>query len=217
MDSIEKELGTKYLMFYNPALALTDILPGLSYTQAQEQINTCLKIHGKNFDQWHPGTRNTLARIMRANWIYQRLPLEPIKKPLLVRREDSKFRILCGDTRFMTMTADQSMQSVSVILTCPVSDNNYYKNWIQIINNQDLVSACDFDPELCQIHVNKSNNTDYAIEWLEIGDNSTSHHLHDFDLRLNSMKIYLDQQAEDFEFPCDWIKTPINWVDNYQP
>jgi hypothetical protein len=215
MDSIEKELGTEYSMFYNPALALTDILPGLSYTQAREQINASLKIHSKNFDQWHPGTRNTLARIMRANWIYQRLFQEPIKKPLLVRREDSKFRILCGDTRFMAVTADQSMQSIGVILTCPVLDNSYYKNWTQIMNNQDLVSVCGFDPQLTQIHVNKSNNIDYAIEWLEIGDNSTSHHLHDFDLRLNLMKKYLDQQAEDFEFSCDWITTPIHWIDNY--
>jgi hypothetical protein len=52
----------------------------------------------------------------------------------------------------------------------------------------------------------------YAVSWLEVGDNSTATHLHDIRQKLNMMQQYLDQQTDNFEFSISWAKQPIEWA-----
>jgi hypothetical protein len=55
--------------------------------------------------------------------------------------------------------------------------------------------------------------TNQAIEWLEIGDNTTAHHLHSVDQRVAMMQNYMDQNP-DAVFSTEWARSYINWT-NY--
>ncbi len=52
---------------------------------------------------------------------------------------------------------------------------------------------------------------DYAIDWLEVGDSTTAHHLHSVDQRVAMVQRYLAQQPTDFEFSVDWARNYIDW------
>jgi len=83
-----------------------------------------------------------------------------------------------------------------------------YHDWIMITSDQDLRCRTGFAAD-ADILVRMSE--DGAVEWMEIGDATTAHHLHDFDQRLSIMQGYLDNQSSDFEFDQDWVRANIIW------
>ena len=53
--------------------------------------------------------------------------------------------------------------------------------------------------------------SDYPVDWLEFGDTTTAHHLHDYQQRLDMMQRYLDQQYDDYRFEPNWLDRKITW------
>jgi rRNA processing protein Krr1/Pno1 len=99
--------------------------------------------------------------------------------------------------------------TVSVVVTVPLDRVEHYHNWHRIYTNRDLVRATGFGRG-ANIAL-RSANSNYAIEWLEIGDHTTAHHLHDVDQRISMMQRYIDTQQDTFEFSVDWARSYINW------
>jgi hypothetical protein len=99
---------------------------------------------------------------------------------------------------------------VSVVCTSKKELDPMFQTWTRINNNQDLINASGFSPT-AGIFLTLSDRKDHALSWLEIGDATTSHHLHNVDLRVSMMQRYLDQQVKNFEFSEQWCKSLIDW------
>jgi hypothetical protein len=98
--------------------------------------------------------------------------------------------------------------TVSVVVTVPVDRCEHYANWRQIKTNRDLIRATGFSRGA---GIALRAGAEHAIEWLEIGDHTTAHHLHDINLRISMMQRYVDTQVDDFEFSVNWARSYINW------
>ena len=102
--------------------------------------------------------------------------------------------------------------NVSVIITVNRCHANQFSDWISVTTNQQLLDLTNFPSANTEILMTcQPGATDYCLNWLEIGDPSTSHHYHDMDQRIRLMQKWLDQQSDDFQFDNDWIKRSINW------
>lgn len=206
-------LGHKYAMFYNPSILPTTLSPMQTIENSIATINQQLKLLGRNLSVWPWGHRNEIARLLRVNWIYQRLPIEPIKKPILIHKDNEQLCVDCGDTRLMALNLCNQTSPVRVIITCLIDEVDSYTNWQRIYTSQELIDCIGFDPNLTQIFFTMSApQATYAFTWFEIGDPSTRHHLHDCDQRVRMMQNYLDTQPSNFEFTVDWAKSRINWL-----
>jgi hypothetical protein len=97
---------------------------------------------------------------------------------------------------------------VGVAVTVPAQHAAQFSDWDPIHNNQDLIRASGFG-SAAQVLIRPG--TEQAIEWLEIGDHTTAHHLHSVDLRVNMMQNFLNSQSADFEFDLTWPHRGINW------
>jgi hypothetical protein len=171
-----------------------------------------MKQHGRNLLSWEPGLQDEISRLVNVNWIYQKLPLEPIKKPILVYQQDRKYHVICGDTRLMALSLCSDPPQVSVVITTPRESVSEFLDWIPIASGAELIGHVGLDPGSAAIYYTPADaDKNYAVSWLEIGDNNTAMHLHDINQKLNMMQQYLDQQASDFEFSMSWAKQPIKW------
>jgi hypothetical protein len=86
-------------------------------------------------------------------------------------------------------------------------------DWIPITGDADLIGHVGLDIGSAAIYYTPADaDKNYAVSWLEVGDNSTATHLHDINQKLNMMQQYLDQQSSDFEFSISWAKQPIKWA-----
>lgn len=206
--TIEQALGDQYLMFYHAAWPAEDLQPVCTLIQSVSTVNRCLSKHGKNISEWSPNEQDEAARLLWVNWIYQRLGVEPIRKPILVHCEQQRLVVDCGDTRLMSLNLLIDPGTVSVVCTAPTGQADDFADWTPIRNNKELLRATGFGQDA---HVMIRPAKDHAIEWLEIGDRTTAHHLHDVDQRVNMMQRYLDQQAKNFEFSVDWARNYIAW------
>jgi hypothetical protein len=113
----------------------------------------------------------------------------------------------------MTLQLNPKISTVSVVITCTASNAVQYNTWQQINNDQDLIRLTQFDANNTTILVTATQfGADYGLEWLEIGDQSTGHHLHSSDLRLTMMQNYLDAQVKNFKFDTEWARSPVDWL-----
>ena len=210
MDIIQQVLGTQYAMFYCKQFDSSQLIPGQTLAQCLHLVNNLLKQHGKDISNWPKNDTNSIAKLVRAHVIYQQLSVEPVRKPLLIHAQQNQFVVLCGDTRLMALTQLPTPSMVSVILTCAVDCVNQYQSWTRIYNTADLAACTGF--ELDSHNVNIVSNEDCAVSWIEFGDQTTAHHLHDVSQRLHMMQHYLDQQPEDFCFGPNWLLEKIRWT-----
>jgi hypothetical protein len=148
------------------------------------------------------------ARLMRANWIYQRLGTEPIRKPILTNLENNQMAVICGDTRLMALNLLLDPGTVGVVCTASIDQADQFEDWVPVRTNQDLIDVTGFG---ASAHVIVRPGTTRAVEWLEIGDHTTAHHLHDIGQRVAMMQRYIDTQEDTFEFSVDWARNYINW------
>jgi hypothetical protein len=125
-----------------------------------------------------------------------------------VHQEQNHLVVDCGDTRLMALNLLPNPGAVSVVVVVPISCVGKYADWRQIHTNRDLMRATKFGRS-----ANIALRTDASgrIEWLEIGDHTTAHHLHDVDQRVVMMQRYVDTQEDTFEFSIDWARSHINW------
>ena len=205
--TIEQALGNQWAMFYHPQWPVEDLQPVCTLPQSVCTVNQQL-VHSRNITTWNPAYQDEIARLLWVNWMYQRLGAEPIRKPILVHQEQDQFVVDCGDTRLMALSLLLDPGTVSVIVVVPIAQVGEYSDWRQIHTNRDLMRATGFGRGAnIALRVNDTGR----IEWLEIGDHTTAHHLHDVDQRVAMMQRYLDTQQDTFEFSIDWARRHINW------
>lgn len=206
--TIEQALGNKYLMFYNAVWPVEDLHPVCTLTQSVDTVNYHLNKSGRDISKWGAAEQDEAARLLWVNWMYQRLGVEPIRKPILVHRDNGKFVVDCGDTRLMSLNLLIDPGEVSVVCTVPIEEAAGFANWTPIRNNRELLRATGFGRGA---HVMLRPAESYAIDWLEVGDHTTAHHLHDINQRVAMMQRYIDTQVDDFKFSVDWARSYINW------
>ena len=213
MDQIAKMLGERYAMFYHAGMSVQELSPMQTLDKSIKIVNTHMNLHGRNLFSWEPGLQDEISRLVNVNWIYQKLPREPIKKPILVYQQDRKYHVICGDTRLMALSLCSDPPQVSVVITTPRELAGDFLDWIPITGDAELIGHVGLDTGSAEIYYTPADaDKNYAASWLEIGDNSTATHLHDINQKLNMMQQYLDQQAGDFEFSISWAKQPIEWA-----
>lgn len=211
-DILKTALGSDYCMFYHPAIAVAQLTPIQTLDRACIVANQALKTHGTDLLTWSAELQDEIARLLRVNKFYQDLHKEPIRKPILVHRQQDQYIVDCGDTRLMTLQLASDTATVGVVITCLLTAADQYANWQPVVGDQDLIQLTNFDPDNAMILVTKTPpGSDYALEWLEIGDASTGHHLHSIDLRISMMQKYLNTQDTNFEFSSDWAKSAVDW------
>jgi hypothetical protein len=213
-DILKTALGTTYCMFYHPAVNTNLLTPVQTLSGSCDVANWALKLHGPDVLTWPAGLQDEVARLLRVNYFYQNLTHEPIRKPILVHQQQQTLVVDCGDTRLMTVQLMPGPTTVSVVITCVASNAGKYNDWHPITSDSDLIKLTNFDSINARILTRPSEpGSDYAIEWLEIGDGSTGHHLHSLDLRLKMMQQYLSTQPQGFKFTPEWVKTPVTWIE----
>ena len=212
MDQITKMLGERYAMFYHAGMSIQELSPMQTLDKSIEIVNTHMNQYRRNLFSWEPGLQDEISRLVNVNWIYQKLLFEPIKKPILVYQQDCKYHVICGDTRLMALNLCSAPPQVSVVITTPRESVSEFLDWIPIASDAELIGHVGLDPGSAAIYYTPADaDKNYAVSWLEIGDNSTAMHLHDINQKLNMMQQYLDQQPSDFEFSMSWAKQPIKW------
>ena len=206
--TIEQALGDQWAMFYHAQWLAENLQPVCTLQRTVEVVNNELQYNNRNLLSWPAMKQDEAARLMRANWIYQRLGTEPIRKPILAHQENNQLVVDCGDTRLMALNLLPDPGTVSVVVVVSIAQVGEYSNWRQIHTNRDLMRATGFGRGAnIALRVNDTGR----IEWLEIGDHTTAHHLHDVDQRVAMMQRYLDTQQDTFEFSIDWARSHINW------
>ena len=130
----------------------------------------------------------------------------------MVYQQDRKYHVICGDTRLMALSLCSDPPQVSVVITTLRECVSEFLDWIPIANDAELIGHLGLDPGSAAIYYTPADaDKNYAVSWLEIGDNNTATHLHDINQKLNMMQQYLDQQASNFEFSMSWARLPIKW------
>lgn len=206
-STIEQALGNQYLMFYHAQWPVDLLKPVCTLQRTISEVNRMISNNGKSLSSWSAREQDEIARLMRANWIYQRLGVEPIRKPILTHLEVGQHVVDCGDTRIMALNMLLDPGTVGVACTVPVDQADQFSDWTPIRSNQDLIQVSGFSAK-ATVLIQPGQNQ--AIEWLEIGDNSTAHHLHSVDQRVGMMQNYLDQHP-DTVFDTEWARNYINW------
>ena len=200
-------------MFYHPAFPLAQLTPVQTLAGSCSVVNQALDFHGTDLLAWPAGLQDEITRLLWVNQFYQNLHKEPIRKPLLIHRQQEQYIVDCGDTRLMTLQLNPKIYTVSVVITCTVSDAGWYRDWQPITSDSDLIQLTRFDINNTTILVTPAPpGASHALEWLEIGDHSTGHHLHSVDLRLAMMQNYLDAQVRNFKFDTEWVRSPVDWL-----
>lgn len=211
-QDLQQTLGTQYLMFYHPAVCVTKLTPVQTIQQSIDCVNQQLRLLGHDVLTWPAQHQEEIARLMLVNWMYQRLTVEPIRKPILVHREQQQWLVDCGDTRLMALNLQHTVVSVGVIVTCQLRDADLYADWHPVHTSQQLLQHTGFDCDHGHVFFTAADQgVPYALSWLEIGDQTTAHHLHDIAHRISMMQRYLDCQASNFEFSTAWARECINW------
>lgn len=208
-QSIQSALGDQWLMFFHPKWPVDLVRPVCDLASCLDQCNRTLSLLGPDVTTWPVGDQYQVARLLRLNWIHGRLDREPIRKPILVHGEGSHLVVDCGDTRVMALRL-AGQRFVSVVATDSVLAAARYQDWTPVRTDDDLRHHTGFSPD-ADIFLRVGQKQ--AIEWLEIGDETTAHHLHDFDQRIRMMKNYLLEQPSDFCFDEAWARTVIDWQD----
>lgn len=212
-DIIKTALGSTYCMFYHSAFPIAQLTPVQTLVGSCSVVNQALNLHGTNLSAWPAKLQDEIARLLWVNYFYQNLNKEPIRKPLLIHQQHEQYLVDCGDTRLMTLQLNPEISTVSVVITCTASDAGRYQDWQQITSDSDLIQLTRFDTNNTTILVTPAQaDADYGLDWLEIGDQSTGHHLHNIDLRLTMMQNYLDAQVTNFKFDTEWVKFPVDWL-----
>lgn len=213
VNNVEDVLGSQYLMFYHRAIPFAQFTPVQTLNGCVNVANQLLNLLGKDFSQWEFGHRDNIAQLLNANWIYQKLSVEPIRKPMLVHRENNQLIVDCGDTRIMALSCVTNPPPLSAVITVKKDQAQLYRDWCPVSSNEQLLELTGFDPSSSTILLTPGNSLDWAITWMEIGDQSTSHHLHDINIRVTMLQNWINQQDSNFQFSNDWVRYPIDWED----
>lgn len=211
-DLIQQILGDQYAMFYCANFDWRNLVPMRTLASCVDTVNQALHQYGRQLKSWPLGPAYKAAQLVRASVIYQNLHKEFIRKPFLCYRQQNQWILNSGDTRLMALTQAQDSRSVSVLITCVISDIDQYRDYTRILSTEQLIRYTGFSIDTTTVLATASApGSPYAMSWFEIGDDSTAHHLHDFEQRIQMMQNYLDQKPVDFRFDQSWLAQQISW------
>lgn len=212
MDMVQLMLRGKFVMLYHPTLPTSSLTPQQTLQGSVDIVNRYMREHGRDLSTWEYGIQDEAARLVNVNVIYQNLMHEPIRKPILVHFEGTDLIVDCGDTRLMALSLCLNPPMVSVIATVLAQHRERYSDWQQIDSVKELVTAAGMNFGSAQVYYKPAaDDADYAVSWLEVGDATTSHHLHSMEKKLQMLQTYLNQQPVDFEFSIPWARQAISW------
>lgn len=210
-ESIEPVLADGWAIFYHPDWPIQKLSPVCDLAFCISECNQYLRDHGRDLSRWQAYHQDQIARLLLVNWIHGRLSIEPIKKPVLVHPNGDELVVDCGDTRLMALGLHDPNGRIGVVLIDRATHAQRYHDWIRIINDAELKTHAGFGPD-ADIFCRPATNGQ-AIEWLEIGDKTTAHHLHDIDQRVAMMQRYLDRAGPRFQFDQAWAGRAIDWTE----
>lgn len=205
--TIEQALGTQYLMFYHAQWPVDLLVPEGTLNHSVDTVNQYITTFGTDLTKWTSTQQDAVARLLWVNWIYQRLGTEPIRKPILANLENNQLAVICGDTRLMALNLLLDPGTVGVVCTAELHQADQFEDWVPVRTNQDLIEVTGFGTGA---HVIARPGDTRAVEWLEIGDHTTAHHLHSIDQRVSMMQNYLNQHPGTV-FDTDWARSYIDW------
>lgn len=139
--------------------------------------------------------------LVRLNWMVENLRQDRLRKPIFV---DANWQVIVGDTRMMAL-------DVLGRTHAPVLAQLAEPEGIVIQDMEDLRYYCGF--RAVEIVTNPANTNIFRdpVEWIEIVDPDSSHHMHDEDQRARMIKNYLAGQPPEFQFTRDWCARPVTW------
>lgn len=208
-DVIVECLGDRWAMFYQANMPVDQLYSVQTLEQSIELVNHYLKTQGPVLQHWPAGMQDQAARLLWVNWIYQNLSTEPIRKPILTHYQSGRFYVDCGDTRLMSLRLYDPGACVAVITTCRLDQVDQFVHWTQINHADDLRRVTNFSDQACVLARPADN---WCFSWLEIGDQTTAHHLHSVDQRVSMLETYINQQPADFKFSIPWARSAIDWA-----
>jgi hypothetical protein len=202
IDQVQLLLAPDYHMWYHPSIRTDHLSPVLSLTEAMYRANQLLEMS--------PDPRNLtdlqqdcVARMVRVRWIYHNLDRMPIRKPILAHLDRGRLIVDCGDTRLMALSLLPSLSTVSVLITARSDQRHEFAGWQQITGQVQLFDLLDLDPQSAHLFYTRTDaGTPWAVSWLEIGDNSTNHHLHDTRLCIDML---CQELTAGFRFSSTWF------------
>ena len=199
-DRVHSMLAGRYRLWYRRDLEVSNLIPLLTLPAAIDQANAVLERHD-HLDTLTELEQDCLARMIRVKWIYKRLPQEPIRKPILAHVEEPGLVVDCGDTRLMALTLAADPGTVSVMVTGISFDQS--ADWQEITSESQLWGVLGLDPDSAHlIYTRSQHDSPWAVSWLEVGDNTTSHHLHDTSQCMTMLK---DEHTKTFRFTRAWF------------
>lgn len=205
---IEHALGSLYSMYYTDRIEIARFTPVATLDQSLTTVNNGLEKFGSCLLHWPESMQDEIARLVNVKVIYKNLPTAPIRKPILFHSENNKFIVDCGDTRLMALSLLGDPPLVPAITTCLKGAEQQFVHWQEIKNNRDLIKACGFKDH-AQILYEKSTVENYAISWLEIGDDTTSALMyHDKQRALDVAQNVIDNKRKLFKFDIAWLQEP---------
>lgn len=201
-DRVEAMLVPDYVMFFLPDLDAAALTPGLTLREAMQHANAILN-DLNDLDSLTDLEWDCLARMIRVRWIFKNLYQEPIRKPLLVHVEHDRLMVDCGDTRLMALSLLSRPPRVSALVTCSWADQYRFETYQQIHSEHQLFETLAFDPKSAQLLWRRADpGAAWAISWLELGDHTTSHHLHD----VQQCRLILESEySTSFRFTEAWF------------
>ena len=212
MDQVRLALGEHYRMFFHPALPVDAVIPGCGLNESLSIVNQALCQNPGHWHQWNWQQRDEAARLVRVNWIYQRLELEPIRKPVLLHEQHDQLHVLCGDTRLMALNLLTDPPPIPAIITCEHDRADKYQTWVEIRSDSQLIDFLRFDKENTTILFSAAEpGCGTAIRWFEIGDSSTAHHLHDEQKRWQAFCLWHEKNPIK-HFCKQWARSNIEWT-----
>jgi hypothetical protein len=180
-----------HCLLYNASVPVSAIKPLCSLDQMLDEANQNLN-------------SNTMAKMVRLNWMVANLKDEPIQKPLLV---DHTGVIQTGDTRMAAISLNEHVTHVPCLMTAPVEKMDL--DWVYVEDKNQLGAMLNINSADILTHDDWNYN---GIDWIEFAYTHTEHHMHDEDERYRMIVNYLEQHP-DTVFTREWLQTPVNWTD----
>ena len=202
IDHVQRLLAPDYEMWYNSTVSIAQLVPVLTLPEAMCQANELLEM-SPDLENLTDLQQDCVARMVRVRWIYQNLSRTPIRKPVLAHLDRGRLVVDCGDTRIMALSLLPSLPTVSILVTALSEQRHEFAGWQQITSQTQLFDLLGFDPQSGHlIYTRTDAGTPWAVSWLELGDATTSHHLHDTELCIEQLRQEL---TAEFRFRLGWF------------
>jgi len=148
-------------------------------------------------EQARRGEGDAPANMVRLNWMVQDLQTNPMRKPIFLNDD---WQTIVGDTRIMAADI-LGWRDLPVMLQSDIPRGEVV---------QDL-SVCGL--EGCEVITNPPGRDIFRepVEWLEIVDPASEHHMHDEQERAAKMHRYLAANTGTV-FTREWLSVPIDWT-----